>query len=344
MAATSTLSSAVRLSSVCLRSLCITAPRVTTTTTTLIPTQTLQQRNINTSLPLCIPDKTEGESNTHFRLRTHHDHPLEHEQAQQVIREEQDIGSRFKNSDHKAASKTKTDEEDYVLMHPVYSQEELDSVSITHRDPKGISDWFAYTAVRGLRFGFDTLTGYGRVPFTEELWLQRFCFLETVAGVPGMTAAMLRHLRSLRRMQRDYGWIHTLLEEAENERMHLLTFLKMKEPTMMFRAGVIVTQGVFSNMFFLAYLVSPRFCHRFVGYLEEEAVTTYTKAIKDLDDGKLPKWSNMDAPEIAISYWKLSNDAKMRDLLLAVRADEANHRHVNHALSSIKGDARNPFV
>lgn len=33
---------------------------------------------------------------------------------------------------------------------------------------------------------------------------------------------MLRHFRSLRRMERDHGWIGALLEEAENERMHLL--------------------------------------------------------------------------------------------------------------------------
>ena len=36
-------------------------------------------------------------------------------------------------------------------------------------------------------------------------------FLETVAGVPGMVGAMVRHLRSLRHMDRDHGWIHTLL-------------------------------------------------------------------------------------------------------------------------------------
>ena len=42
---------------------------------------------------------------------------------------------------------------------------------------------------------------------------RRIIFLETVAAVPGMIAAMTRHLRSLRHMQRDYGWIHTLLGE-----------------------------------------------------------------------------------------------------------------------------------
>lgn len=40
---------------------------------------------------------------------------------------------------------------------------------------------------------------------------RRIIFLETVAGVPGMVAAMTRHLQSLRKMRRDHGWIHTLL-------------------------------------------------------------------------------------------------------------------------------------
>ncbi len=40
---------------------------------------------------------------------------------------------------------------------------------------------------------------------------RRIIMLETVAGVPGMVAAMTRHLYSLRRMSRDHGWIHTLL-------------------------------------------------------------------------------------------------------------------------------------
>lgn len=30
---------------------------------------------------------------------------------------------------------------------------------------------------------------------------------------------------------------------------------------------------------FVAYLINPKICHRFVGYLEEEAVHTYTRCI-----------------------------------------------------------------
>lgn len=78
----------------------------------------------------------------------------------------------------------------------------------------------------------------------------RIIFLETVAGVPGSIAGILRHLASLRRMRRDNGWIHTLFEEAENERMHLLTYMSLKQPNLFFRTVVWVTQGCFRFLFF----------------------------------------------------------------------------------------------
>uniref|UniRef100_A0A7S3LU37 Alternative oxidase n=2 Tax=Palpitomonas bilix TaxID=652834 RepID=A0A7S3LU37_9EUKA len=165
-----------------------------------------------------------------------------------------------------------------------------------------------------------------------------------------MVGGMVRHLNSLRRMKRDYGWIHTLLEEAENERMHLLTFLEYRQPSAMFRATVLLGQGVMFNSFLLAYMISPQFCHRFVGYLEEEAVKTYTRAVNDIDAGKLPSWEKMPVPAIGRKYWQLAEDSTMRDLLLAIRADEAHHREVNHVFGDFsrtraeKGEETpNPF-
>jgi hypothetical protein len=78
---------------------------------------------------------------------------------------------------------------------------------------------------------------------TAYQYLVRNVFLESVAGVPGMVAGMLRHLHSMRRMQRDNGWIESLLEESFNERMHLLTFLKMIEPGLFMRLMVLGAQG-----------------------------------------------------------------------------------------------------
>ena len=158
-----------------------------------------------------------------------------------------------------------------------------------------------------------------------------------------MVGAMHRHMRSLRSMTRDRGWVHTLLEECENERMHLLTYLQLKQPGPFARFMVLVGQGVFFNLYFVFYWTAPHYCHRFVGYLEEEAVRTYTHILNDIDSGALPAWKNKPAPEIAKKYWRLGDNATIRDLTLAVRADEANHRDVNHALSEIKATDANPY-
>ncbi|KIM43386.1 hypothetical protein M413DRAFT_444209 [Hebeloma cylindrosporum] len=180
---------------------------------------------------------------------------------------------------------------------------------------------------------------------SDKQWLERILFLESIAGVPGMVAATLRHLTSLRLMRRDSGWIHTCLEEAENERMHLMTFMTLRQPSMLFRLMILGAQGVFYNLFFLSYLISPKICHRFVGHLEEEAVVTYTRCIADLEAGKIPEWTNLDAPEISIDYWRLPPNAKLLDVLYAVRSDETTHRFVNHSLANLNPATDvNPFA
>ena len=82
---------------------------------------------------------------------------------------------------------------------------------------------------------------------------------------------------------------------------------------------------------------------RFVGYLEEQAVVTYTHILQELDAGRLPMWEKLPAPELAVTYWKLPQDALMREVILAIRADEAHHRTVNHTLGSMDLRAKNPF-
>ena len=228
--------------------------------------------------------------------------------------------------------------DDYTLSHAVYTPEEvLQLRTDVHFAPKGLKDRAALAAITLVRKTFDLVTGYSSEPgkMTEEKYLVRAIFLETVAGVPGMVASMVRHFESLRLMRRDGGWIHTLLAEAENERMHLLTFLELKKPGPFMRLSVLLAQGIFFNGFFLAYLVSPTFCHRFVGYLEQEAVATYTHCLADLDAGRLPLWAATRAPPIAINYWRLPQDAMLKDVLLAIRADEAIHRDANHVFGCV---------
>ncbi|GMJ06699.1 hyper-sensitivity-related 3, alternative oxidase 1A [Hibiscus trionum] len=156
--------------------------------------------------------------------------------------------------------------------------------------------------------------------------------LETVAAVPGMVGGMLLHCKSLRRFEHSGGWIKALLEEAENERMHLMTFMEVSDPRWYERALVFAVQGVFFNAYFLGYIISPKFSHRVVGYLEEEAIHSYTEFLKELDNGNI---ENVPAPSIAIDYWRLPPNSTLRDVVLAVRADEAHHRDVNHFASDI---------
>ena len=136
-------------------------------------------------------------------------------------------------------------------------------------------------------------------------------------------------------MEHDHGWITHLLQEAENERMHLFFFLSMRNPGIAMRSIITAAQLIFYNFFFAFYLVSPKTAHRFVGYLEEEAVHTYTVAIDCVDKGRLPVWANMKATPAAKEYYALDDDASFRDMLLNIRADEACHRSVNHHFSDI---------
>lgn len=228
--------------------------------------------------------------------------------------------------------------------HFCYTKEQLLGVKQTHVEPKTTWDKAAFTGVKLIRFLFDIGSGYAFGPITEKKLLRRIVFLETVAGIPGMVAGSLRHLRSLRRIQNDMGWIQTLLDEAENERMHLLVFQELASPGPVMKGIVWVSQMLGWNAFFWFYLSSPSACHRFVGYIEEEAVHTYTGAIEALKRGDLPDWTDKPCPDVGIEYWGLKKDANMLDLLLAVRADEAHHRDVNHVFADLSETDPNPFL
>jgi len=158
--------------------------------------------------------------------------------------------------------------------------------------------------------------------------------LETVAAVPGMVGATINHLKCLRRMCDDKGWIRTLMDEAENERMHLMTFVEVAQPTLFERLVILGVQWVFYLAFFALYLISAKTAHRVVGYFEEEAVLSYTLYLKEIDEGRS---RNVPAPEIARTYWGLPADAMLRDVVLVVRADEAHHRDVNHGFANELG-------
>ena len=248
-----------------------------------------------------------------------------------------------------------------LFPHPIFNDEECRQVHFEHKEPETRGDRFVFRLILFMRKSFDFVTGYKkpvtpeeiqtgfkgtRYEMTESKWLTRVIFLESIAGVPGMSAAFIRHLHSLRLLKRDKAWIESLLDEAYNERMHLLTFIRIGKPSWFVRLIIYIGQGVFCNLFFLSYLIRPRYCHRFVGYLEEEAVSTYTHLLEELEKGKLPNFNHIKLPDISWYYWtELSENSSFYDLIQRIRADEAKHRELNHTLANLnQREDRNPFA
>ncbi len=211
------------------------------------------------------------------------------------------------------------------LNQPVPPRQTNMNVTIDkHVKPQTFGDKVAYSFVKLLRFFADL--------FFAKRYGNRAIVLETVAAVPGMVGGLWQHLHALRKIRDDQGWIRILLDEAENERMHLMTFVELVKPSIFERIIVMIVQFIFYNFYFFLYLFSSRTAHRVVGYFEEEAVISYTQYLAEIDNGN---HENVKAPQIAIDYWQLGEDATLRDVILVIRADEAEHRDVNHQFVNI---------
>ncbi len=200
-----------------------------------------------------------------------------------------------------------------------------------HHKPENLSDKVALAFTKLLRFIADT--------FFKKKYGHRAVVLETVAAVPGMVGGMLIHLKSLRRIKEDKGWIKTLLDEAENERMHLMTFINIAQPTLFERFLIMFAQFIFIVFYLMVYIISPRTAHRIVGYFEEEAVISYTQYLEEVESGKI---ENVKAPKIAIDYWNLPLNSTLKDVIRVVRDDEAGHRDLNHSYANILNNKEDP--
>ena len=123
-----------------------------------------------------------------------------------------------------------------------------------------------------------------------------------------------------------------MLAEAENERMHLMTFIQIAQPSRLERILVIFAQFVFIFFYSILYILFPRTAHRLTGYFEEEAVISYTEYLNELEAGTIP---DQPAPEIAINYWNLPLHSTLKDVVRVIRDDEAGHRDVNHQFADL---------
>ena len=205
------------------------------------------------------------------------------------------------------------------------------SFAPVHHDPEDWRDRLALRIVKFMRFFADS--------FFAKRYGHRAVVLETVAAVPGMVGGLLQHLKAIRHIRDDQGWIKELIDEADNERMHLMTFIHIAQPSRMERFIIMLTQLIFYNLYFFLYLLAPKVAHRIVGYLEEEAVVSYTQYLAEIDAGRI---ENVPAPQIAKDYWKLPDDARLREVVVVIRQDEAEHRDTNHGFANAIAERRAP--
>ena len=127
--------------------------------------------------------------------------------------------------------------------------------------------------------------------------------------------------------------LREMLAEAENERMHLMTFIQIAKPSKFERLLVIFAQFIFIFFYSILYVFFPRTAHRLTGYFEEEAVISYTEYLSLVENGTI---ENIPAPQLAIDYWNLDTYAKLSDVIIAIRKDEMHHRDTNHKFAEEK--------
>ncbi|KAK9812623.1 hypothetical protein WJX72_000781 [[Myrmecia] bisecta] len=206
-----------------------------------------------------------------------------------------------------------------------------------HHPPKSLSERVTFLAAKTLvhvvKLSTPLFLGRGRQ------WERRFLVLSSLAPVPGLVAAVVRHLKSVVTHEEDSGRLHTFLAEAENEHAHLLAWLDIRCPGLVVRSSIAVAEVLFFQLYVVLYLLAPSACHSLVRYMEEEAISLYSTALRDMDEGNL--WA-APAPQRARSYWNLPADATLREVLLAMRADAACSSTLNGAFAAMHHVIANP--
>ncbi|ETZ06714.1 ubiquinol oxidase 2, mitochondrial [Holospora obtusa F1] len=196
----------------------------------------------------------------------------------------------------------------------------------SHRKPTKFSDYIALGFCKIFRFGANIVL--------RNRHDRRALIIETIAAIPGIVGGLFIHLKSIRKQWADYGRIYALHSEAENERIHYQVFCEILPPRWKEKIMIYSGQFCFFIFFFLLYFFSPYTAHRMVGYFEEEAIDSYNKYLKAINDGIV---ENTSAPLLAINYWNLPQTARLKDVIESVIQDEIRHRDNNHKF------ADNPF-
>ncbi len=194
---------------------------------------------------------------------------------------------------------------------------------LRHHTPERIPDRIAFGLARLVAW----MAGN---TFFNSRYGDQVIVLETVTAVPPMVVATLLHLKCLRRMLDDGGWVRTFMDEAESQRTHLMAFVALAKPNAWERFLIVLVQGIFYNAYFFLYLISARTAHRLAAYFAEQAVQGYSKYLSQIESGER---AMQPAPALAIAYWALAPDAQVRDMIASMLEDEAIHRDLHHAFA-----------
>ncbi|CEG07034.1 Alternative oxidase [Afipia felis] len=194
---------------------------------------------------------------------------------------------------------------------------------LRHHTPERIPDRIAFGLARLVAW----MAGN---TFFNSRYGDQVIVLETVTAVPPMVVATLLHLKCLRRMLDDGGWVRTFMDEAESQRTHLMAFVALAKPNAWERFLIVLVQGIFYNAYFFLYLISAGTAHRLAAYFAEQAVQGYSKYLSQIESGER---AMQPAPALAIAYWALAPDAQVRDMIASMLEDEAIHRDLHHAFA-----------
>ena len=102
------------------------------------------------------------------------------------------------------------------MSHMTYPHDSMETLKIQHFKPERFSDWLAFWTIQWMITVVNLFSGYYFGPMTESKWVARSLLIETVSVIPGTVGSICRYLRSLRLMKKDKGWIHHMIEEADN--------------------------------------------------------------------------------------------------------------------------------
>lgn len=261
---------------------------------------------------------------------------------------------------------------------------DLEKAPLTHAIPLRLSDRLSIRFVKFMRWFGDKLYG--------EQFLHRAVMLKHLACVPSLSIATVDFLRVLFRgndfarakrgilpvvgvsgngdLGGELRMARALWSVVENHCMHCDVLAAVSPPSWLNRSLILFFFVVEYLSFVVITLFSPRFSHRFAGYLSEEASVAFTHMINDIDVGKV---SDIPAPHIAVRYWGIEGSsavlstptsetnnergregeekkadvdgvptaagggggavATLRDVVLLIRADEMDHRDFHHRVA-----------